>query len=352
MRNSARLLKLEDIEHSYFCYEEDCPVCGGLNFRLGNSDPGSRGRQGSDKNLASMVREGWIWKLRSDKVYPLHVLVVRDMGVLKKCVRVSEFVDFMGHGDIIADDWLVECWNRLELPADSFASPVERVEDSVLDLVMKESGKKNRSSERESDTAVLLFRNLEVQYQEYAVSERARDMVEELKQKCSDAMKRIRAKIKALGDRVPDFIQAPWPDTEPGAALTFGVHGRHGIHGMSGLNILDRLADMLRSSGEQKDADDETVLLDEAPLHIVLVSEDREKQQGRLTIRNDLGLLPTDARLVRNGRTVRSQMEKDGDAGEMRLIFPLSSGKWMLKITYPYDSRPLELGFRISLPDK
>jgi len=164
MSKDVRLRKLEDIEHAYFCLAEDCPVCGGVNFYLQKAYASDRAQE---TGVGDSAAENEIWRLQSDSPYPLYVLIVRDDGALKKCVRVSDFTDFKADGDLLADEYLIECWNSFYVKSDKFAVRIGELDQKT----MRKIGEAMRTAGETGavDTAVSFFRDLEVQYQEHVL---------------------------------------------------------------------------------------------------------------------------------------------------------------------------------------
>ena len=162
--------KLENIEHSYFCFEKECPICGGFNFLLKeNSDNSAKFRLPEDLNdilkYSKRIHLGEIWSLKVDSPYPIYVMPIKDFGYFFRCVKVSEFTEFKGANDIVWNDWLIESWNSFPVLRIRFENIIERVDNEIFGKILEKYKLSETEPQKTDDILMEHFKEIELNYQ-------------------------------------------------------------------------------------------------------------------------------------------------------------------------------------------
>ena len=181
--------KLENIQHAYFCFEKECPVCDGFNYFL-NENFHEKFQLPSEVNKIQSCRSiaeiGTIWEINSDAPYPIYILPLEKFNYFYRCLRVSEFTEFKGEFDIVWKEWMFECWNTFPVLNIRFARKIEEVPKDIFEEILKTCNEfENFDNENYEEKNVFIehFREMDLDYQNMAFLDNDEDILLNIEEK-------------------------------------------------------------------------------------------------------------------------------------------------------------------------
>jgi len=157
--------ELEIIEHQYWCYDKNCPICDGINHRLietyGEFKKIHYDFDDIENGKKKSVSVGDIYSINVDSPLPILVLITEAKKWYCRAVRVTLFPQFKTRNDIVFKEWLIQPWNSFPVLKCRLENKIDKVDNSVIETVRINS----EADCNDDDLTRSHYKSVELRYQ-------------------------------------------------------------------------------------------------------------------------------------------------------------------------------------------
>jgi len=205
--------QLEIVEHQYWCYDKDCPVCEGINHHLielyGEYKEVHHTLADIENSKKKMVKVGEIYSVDVDSPLPILVLITEVKKWYCRGVRVTLFPQFKSQDDIVFKEWLIQPWNSFPVLKCRLSNKITEVDKSTLQAV-----KDFKQQEINEDLILMHYKSVELKYQNELFLDEDEELIMEYIESKGSLLEKIKKYISETGEKIVE-------DVAPGFLPTF-----------------------------------------------------------------------------------------------------------------------------------